>query len=644
MRGSVIRVLLIDDDAVDTELTRRALAQSVGPRYEVERAGSLAEAAKCLRDTRFDVALLDLGLPDVERENTVVRFRDTCSDELPIIVLTGLADDDCALEALDQGAQDYLAKDDVTPDLLSRSIRYALQRYQLLEQLTDTNDLLEQKNQRLAKLYDTAQQFVENVSHEFRTPLTVIREFTSIIRDGLDGPVTPKQVEHLEKVIRRTDDLALMVDDMLDTSKLEAGLLGVWRRPYAVADLIDTACSMVRGRAAAKQIDLSVEVPAGLPQVFCDEEKARRVIINLAVNAVKFTPEGGTVTVWAAAESGADEVTIGITDTGPGISAENLSAIFERFRQVEVSLHASTKGFGLGLNIAKELVALNLGQILVESTLGGGSTFSFTLPKHAPPTVFRKYLDRLGALGAVGSSGSLLQAVMDTQSCRSAVPAADEFLQRSVRANDLVVRASDDLWVIVAACPATETHHLVERLETEWASFVRNSPQMKLPSLRVTHQGTWTIPQRQTELMDVYAGLFPQSAAHPSGNRRVLVIDDDREVSQCLGVRLEAAGFDVFTAADGEAGMTAALEHKPDAVVLDVCMPKKDGLTLLREFRMHDLMKSTPVVMLSASVRDQHRAIDAGANYFIPKPYEAAQVLSALETSLGTSLQEEALT
>ncbi len=268
--------------------------------FAVETAGSLAEASEQIGSGQFDVALLDLSLPDCTRSETLVRFRKICGDELPIIVLTGLMDKQLALEAVDCGAQDYIGKDDVTPNVLSRSIRYALARQNLLLEVKTTNNLLAEKNARLAQLCDTAQQFVENVSHEFRTPLTVIREFTSIIRDGLDGPVTAKQAEHLNKVLHRTDDLALMVDDMLDASKLGAGLLGVWRKKCQAGDLIENVAGLLRSRAASKRIKLSTEITPDLPLVFCDEEKARRVIMNLAVNAIKFAAESGNVEIWRA--------------------------------------------------------------------------------------------------------------------------------------------------------------------------------------------------------------------------------------------------------------------------------------------------------------------------------------------------------
>jgi signal transduction histidine kinase len=635
MRQNSIRVLLVDDDAIDAGLTQRSLLQVGEPHFLVQRAASLAEAANLCHGGDFDVVLLDLGLPDAPLGETLARFRDSCSSGLPVIVLTGMADERHASESLVSGAQDYIIKDEVTPAILSRAIRYSLQRHHLLGELKTSNDLLAQKNERLAQLYETAQQFVENVSHEFRTPLTVIREFTSIIRDGLDGPVSIKQVEHLDKVLHRTDDLALMVDDMLDISRLEAGLLGVWRRPCCVRTLLETVRSLLTSRADSKQIRLSVSVPAQLPEVYCDEEKARRVLINLTVNALKFTPDGGSVSMWATAGGETDsEVIVGVTDSGPGISPENLAIIFERFQQVDQGLQTSTKGFGLGLNIAKELAALNLGRIEVASSVGKGSTFSFSLPSNNTTLIFRRYLDRVESTRRDEDTVLLLTATADPCPRAADLPLIDEFLQRAIRGCDLVIHRAAETWVIAAACPEREGSDLLRRLVTEWQAYVRNYPQTQLPGLTLKQHAALRVGPQRHELSDAFDALMTPDFDEQRANQCVLVVDDDGEVSQCLGMRLRAAGYQVISAMDGEAGMSAALQHHPSAVVLDVRMPKKDGLTVLRELRRHEFTKHVPIVMLSASISDQHRTLEAGASFFISKPYEAKDVLSAIETCL----------
>ena len=439
-------------------------------------------------------------------------------------------------------AQDCIDKNDLTPILLSRSIHYALLRQQLALKLKTTNDLLEEKNLRLTQRCDTAQQFVENVSHEFRTPLTVIREFTSIIRDGLDGPVTAKQEEHLNKVLHRTDDLALMIDDLLDISKFEAGLLGVWRRKCHVKDLIENVIGLLSGRAASKSVTLSANVPQNLPEVFCDEEKARRVIMNLMVNAIKFAPEGGRVDVWARHAKGQHDVAIGVSDDGPGICKENLEVIFERFQQGNQSLSTSTKGFGLGLNIARELVGLNLGKINVETKPNVGSTFSFTLPRFDVRVVFERLLDRVSFIARSTSDMSLFTVEVDMKKCEPAM-VVDEFLQRSVRANNLVMPGGNGSWIIAAACTEPDCERMIQHLITEWANYTRNCPQVTLPPLQITFRGSWSIADQREDVTEAFAELYDLSRDDLRAKPTILVVDDDREVSQCLSVRLAIRWF-----------------------------------------------------------------------------------------------------
>ena len=237
MQDKAIRVLLVDDDVDDAFLAKRALARCVDATYLVQHVTCLAEADEKMRAATFDIALLDLGLPGTSGSETLKQFSSICPCEMPVIVLTGLDNQQTALGLVNDGAQDYIVKDSVASDTLSRSIRYALQRHQnvfeireLLGEVQVSRELLERKNKKLAKLYNQAHEFVDNVSHEFRTPLTVVKEYVSLIRDGLVGKVNDEQKRMLHVVEDRADDLNIMVDDMLDVSKLEAGMLGAWRK------------------------------------------------------------------------------------------------------------------------------------------------------------------------------------------------------------------------------------------------------------------------------------------------------------------------------------------------------------------------------------------------------------------------------
>ncbi len=239
-----LKILLVEDDLGDARLVERALGKARLSDFQLQHADCLKAAQDCFMHDSFDVILLDMGLPDCCGLELVSRVCAQC-EEIPVVVLTGNADESLAEEAIARGAQDYLLKDELVPNTLKRVLQYAVQRQQARVQLEkandrleDANELLGQKNNRLAELYETAHQFVDQVSHEFRTPLTVIKAYATIILDGLAGQITDDQRQFLNIMGDRTDDLANMVDDMLDVSKLEAGLLSVRRQKTDLHDVL----------------------------------------------------------------------------------------------------------------------------------------------------------------------------------------------------------------------------------------------------------------------------------------------------------------------------------------------------------------------------------------------------------------------
>lgn len=347
--------------------------------------------------------------------------------------------------------------------------------------LEAANAALEKKNKILTELTETAHRFVDNVAHDFRTPLTVIKEFSSIIADGLGGPVTEQQNEYLQFIITATRDLAQMVDDFLDSSKLKARVLRVNREPCGVEQIFESVRSIIKARAAIKKIRVFEEIQTDLPNVFGDAEKIERVIINLVINAIKFSNEGSQITLWAKATDEGD-VEIGITDQGPGLSQDDLEVIFERFKQVGDIQRASTKGFGLGLNIAKELVWLNLGTVYVKSQQGQGSTFSFTLPVYQRPIILRRYFERFEELSELPQNMAILQVKPDE-------PTADlqevrRFLTSECFPMDLVLIADDQRAVYVFGS-SSQPKLWVEKLQKARMAQIQDRPKDQLPALHI---------------------------------------------------------------------------------------------------------------------------------------------------------------
>jgi signal transduction histidine kinase len=500
-------VLLVEDNLADAELTAYGLRNVRDEPFQVEHAEDLAAALIRLSRGGIDVALVDLSLPDSSGMDTFQAIR-AAAPTVPIVMLTGLDDEKFVLEVLHQGAQDYLLKHEVEPKLLARSLRFAIERWRTaeleswIEQLAEAQALLKRKNRRLKKLYRTAQVFVDNVSHEFRTPLTVIKEFASLVRDGVVGPVSAEQKQMLTVVEDRADDMNTMVDDMLTVSALEAGLLAVYRKNCRVKDIVAHVRPALERKAAVKGVQLEVDIDPLLPAVFCDPEKAGRVLINLTANAIKFCGQPGRVRLSCRPDPEDTGVTLSVTDNGNGISAENWQAIFLRFKQLGESIRSSTKGFGLGLNIAKELVELNLGHITVESEIGHGSTFSFTLPPADPAEVLRRHLMRIEQFSNGLSQVALVQADVDESESDAVTDGVDSFLRSLLHSADLLFRVGPARWLAVLPIAPSEIAAFRKRFVKEVGAENRNRFGKPLPDIRLSVLGAWDVTDNHEEILN----------------------------------------------------------------------------------------------------------------------------------------------
>jgi signal transduction histidine kinase len=234
----------------------------------------------------------------------------------------------------------------------------------------------------LARLEELRRNMVSDVAHDLRTPLSNIRGYLEAVQDGV---VEPKR-EVIDSLCEEAMLLSRLVDDLQELALAEAGQLRLERRPVAPADLVNRAMEAARVQAAAKGIALQVDLPADLPLVDADHQRIGQVLGNLLSNALTHTPSGGEITIVArrcpelVEGAKGSKVEVSISDTGEGIPPEHLPYVFERFYRADKSRSRVTGGTGLGLSIAKQLVEAHGGTIGVESTLGEGSVFWFTLP------------------------------------------------------------------------------------------------------------------------------------------------------------------------------------------------------------------------------------------------------------------------
>jgi signal transduction histidine kinase len=210
-----------------------------------------------------------------------------------------------------------------------------------------------------------------------RTPLNAILGFSQVLRDRLFGDVNEKQEEYLDDILTSAQHLLALINDVLNLSKVEAGKVELDIAPFSLREALEGGVTMVRERATKDGVHVALTSVPERDIVAGDERRVRQVIFNLLSNAVKFTPSGGAVEVSAAQVNG--ELRISVADTGPGIARDDRERIFEEFQQTETGV-AQGEGTGLGLALSKRLVELHGGRIWVDTELGRGSTFVFTLP------------------------------------------------------------------------------------------------------------------------------------------------------------------------------------------------------------------------------------------------------------------------
>ena len=371
------RILVVDDEKEIREMLLKALTRLT--EFRVELAGDGEEALKKIEQEDFDLVLTDLKMPKKDGLQLVSDIAKSKPETLTVL-MTGHGTIDSALEAMKQGASDYLLKPLNLDEMIVR-LRKVLGERQRFIKLRDFAAQLERANQELKRVDEMKSEFVSVASHELRTPLTTIKNAVQLVLRGKAGEINETQANFLSMAEKNIDRLTNILNSLLDLSRIESGNIGMKFEEFDLTSPIKFILSSLKPQADGKSIHLNMEAPEELPPVYGDREKVEQILMNLIGNAIKFTPEGGEISVSPKLPDGeGGMVAISVKDSGIGIPEDQLKKVFEKFYQVEGSLHRSVSGTGLGLAITKGLVEAHQGKIWVESEVGKGSTFTFTLP------------------------------------------------------------------------------------------------------------------------------------------------------------------------------------------------------------------------------------------------------------------------
>ena len=382
--AGVARLLIVDDDLTYLALCRRYLTRAEDYTYDIVTVSGAAEALAACAEAPFDCLLIDYGLPDRTGTDLIGTLRKRLGSALPpVVVISADVTADAAIEAVRHHASDFLTKREVSATALRRSLGNAVEKGRLQRAVTARRRELQTANRELERRAVEIQRFYHTVSHEMKTPLTAAREFVAIVRDGLAGEVSNDQAELLGHALECCDQITTQFNDLIDLTRLETGKMRLERSPTGFADVVERSIAMCESAARAKSLVVEHDVEENLPDLDIDGGRIVQVLSNLLGNAIKFTPGGGRVRLEAhrAPDRDADAVEVRVVDSGCGISESDCRKIFDRLYQVRIAAdNPESSGLGLGLSISREIVRGHGSDLVVDSRVGAGSTFSFTLP------------------------------------------------------------------------------------------------------------------------------------------------------------------------------------------------------------------------------------------------------------------------
>lgn len=382
LEKQVIKVLIVDFNSAKVLKIKDVLSRIPGMSYEISWPQIEENILKKVEEEKFDVILLSYDLSGL---NGLEILNDLQYKELsgPVIMIADPGDKEFAPQAMRIGAYDYVIREEGFEEGLSVIMHNALTAYnsakereRLQREIAAKKVELEAANKKLQQLDKIKSDFVANVAHEFRTPLTIIKGNVDLVNKGGLGNVAPAQKEMLDGAINIVNRLSRLVNDLLDISKIEAGKMELKKEPVEMNSIIEENLAVFDKIIKDKKQRLQKDLARDLPRINADKDKITQVFVNLLSNAIKYTPESGSIGIKTLDLE--KEIMIEISDTGEGVAPDDADKIFDKFTRVTAE---KKEGTGLGLPIAKDIVRLHNGRIWVKSEIKKGSQFYFTLPK-----------------------------------------------------------------------------------------------------------------------------------------------------------------------------------------------------------------------------------------------------------------------
>lgn len=374
MNQELLQVLLVEDSPTDAQLFQYVFLRAATGDWQLVHVERLSEAIATCQTQSFNLALLDLGLPDSDGLDTLSQFHQAVPD-LPIIVLTVFDDEELAIQTMAQGAQDYLVKDQVTTQLLRRSIRYTIERSQILQQLRNSERATMIALDKERELNQLKSYFVSMVSHEFRNPLSALQIMAEMMLRFDHQLTTEKKELYFQQFKKNIKQMCQLLDEVMLLGKVDTGNFQLDLTILNIEEFCSDLISLCEFSDDHKH-PIILSCPSGVNPLLMDANLLRHILNNLITNALKYSPVGSKVVVEVRLVD--QQLMLCVCDRGIGIPEAEQSRLFQTFSRC--SNVGKIQGTGLGLAIVKRCVDLYQGEIHIESQLGTGTKVTVLLP------------------------------------------------------------------------------------------------------------------------------------------------------------------------------------------------------------------------------------------------------------------------
>jgi len=487
--------------------------------------------------------------------------------------------------------------------------------------------------------------FVSNVSHELRTPLTSIKGSVELLLGEAEGPVGEGQRMFLNIIKKNTERLIRLITDLLDLAKIESGKIKMHKRLTDIKNLTEEVIVSLNPLLKEKSINLENITEENLPAVMVDEDRIKQVLVNLISNSIKFTSPQGVIKINSTQNS--QEVVIGVQDNGIGIDSSNFKKIFTKFETIDVpaSVRSQIKGTNLGLSICKNIIEAHEGKIWVESQLGQGSTFYFTLPKLKE--------EELEITKKVRFGERIAKKVLVVDDDHDVVKVIKAYLMRegmevitAYDGNEAVRKAREetpDIITLDILMPGKNGFEIIEELrlyeETKFIpviiiSIVQIDDQEKIFRLGVADY--LNKPIEPAKLISCLKDI-ERWIQSPRKKKKILLVDDEKDVLTVIRALLQDHNYLTMEAYNGQEAVEITEKRKPDLIIMDLTMPVMDGFEAIKRIKSNKKTAHIPIVVLTVRNLEEDRiqALMLGASEYLTKPFTKETLISKISDMLN---------